>query len=248
MFVRELLRRWPSLLFMLLTPAAYFVVIYLASDPAVTARAEIFSGSGYEALVVNDRTYKSLYLAVLGISITSAFAAMTTITNRGAVIRRLRLVGYPAGRLLLARLAVLLLIMVASTALFTVVLASLVSVRHLGLVALALLQVAVIGVALGTALGLVLNREFEASMIIIAVCGIQMALGRSGSSAEDYLLFWPPVEAMKTAAFTGSADVWRHLAQGAGYALALFGLSFALWNRRMRVWSRGPAVAPGLDA
>jgi ABC-2 type transport system ATP-binding protein len=236
MFLRELRRRWPSMLFMVLMPAAYFVAMYSTSSATEVGQVNVFTGIDYELLQVNDRTYKSMYLAVLGISVTSAFAAMTTIANRGAVIRRLRLAGYPARRLLIARFAVLLLIMAVSTAVFAVVLATLVSVNNLPLVALALLEVAVVGIGLGTLLGLLLIREFEASMIIIAICGIQMALGRSGSDAERYLPFSPSVEAMKTAAFTDSGEIWRFMAQGLGYALVLIVLSLAMWSWRMRVW------------
>ena len=236
LFLRELGRRWPSLLFMVWLPASYFVAMYLTSSPTEIGSASVFTGSGHELLEVNDRTFKSMYLAVLGISVTSAFAAMTTVVNRGAIVRRLLLAGYPAGRLLIARFAVLLLIMAGSTAVFAVVLAALVSLPNLALVSLALLEIAVIGIGLGTLLGLSLNREFEASMVIIAICGMQMAFGRSGSSAEQYLPFWPSVEAMKTAAFSDSGEIWRYMAQGLGYAVVLLGLSLALWSWRMRVF------------
>ncbi len=107
--------------------------------------------------------------------------------------------------------------------------------------ALALLEVGVLGIALGTLLGLVASREFEASMLIVAVCGIQMALGRSGSDAERYLLFWPPVEAMRTAGFSASPEVWRFLALGAGHAMALLAAGYAVWWWRTRVWGDSPA-------
>lgn len=244
LFLRELARRWPSLAFMVLMPAAYFVVMYATSGSGEIGRADVFTGGGHELLLVDDRTHKSLYLAVLGISVTSAFAAMSTIAGRGAIIRRLRLAGYSAATLLVARLAVLVAIMLLSTAVFALALTALVSVEDVALVALALLQVALVGIALGTLLGLLLAREFEASMILIAICGLQMALGRSGSDAERFLPFWPSVEAMKTAAFTDTGAVWGALAQGLGTALALLAAAAAIFAWRMRVWPPRRLAAP----
>lgn len=234
--LRELRRRWLTVAFMVLMPTAYFVVMFVTHDGAVTSRAAVFTGAVREVVTVVDRDFQAVYLSTLGISITAAFAALTTIKDRAPIMRRLRLAGYGAGQLLTARLAVLALITVVSTAVFVAILVPLVPLRQVGLVAGALLLVGLLGVGLGTVLGLVLDREFEASMIIIAICGLQMALGRSGSDVERYLLFWPPVEALKTAGFTDSANVGRFLLQGLGYAAVLFAASYAIWVWRTRVW------------
>ncbi len=106
------------------------------------------------------------------------------------------------------------------------------------LTALALLLIGLIGVALGTLVGLLIPREFEAAMVIIAFAGIQMALGRGGAEAEKYLVYWPAVEALKTAVFTDVTNVYRYLGQGALYAVVLFGLAYLVWTYRTRIFRR----------
>ena len=186
-----------------------------------------------------------MYLATLGISVTSAFAALMMIKGSTAAMRRLRLVGYSAAQLLLARLLVLLLMTIVSTAFFALIILALLSLQHLPLVALGMFQVGLIGVALGTLLGLALNREFEASLIITAICGIQVALGRSGSEAEKYLPFHPPIEVIKTAGFTESTNVCAFVLLGFGYAVIMLVAAYAIWLMRTRVWSH---TAPGVPA
>ena len=56
-------------------------------------------------------------------------------------------------------------------------------VRWTALVVASPLLIGVLGTGLGTLVGLLLWREFESAMIIIAIAGIQMALGRGGSYA-----------------------------------------------------------------
>jgi len=236
MFVRELTRRWPTVLFMIFMPASYFLVSYLTNDPDATVPVAIFNGDGYEPVTVLDRDFKALYLAVLGISITSSFAALTTVRGNTPVMRRLRLVGFRANQLLSARLSVLAIITVLSTVVFLAIFLPLVQVRAAVWTMLALLLVGLIGVGLGTLVGLVLQREFEAAMIIIAIAGIQMALGRGGAAAEKYLIYWPAVEALKTSAFSPAPAVGVHLALGALYAAVLFAASFAVWSWRTRVY------------
>jgi hypothetical protein len=238
MFVRELTRRWPSVLFMVFMPASYFLVSYFTNDADDVVPVDVFTGDGYQALHVFDRDFKALYLAVLGISVTSSFAALTTVRASTETMRRLRLVGYRSGQLLSARLSVLGVITALSTGAFLGIFLPLVDVRQTALVVVSLLLIGLLGTGLGTLVGLLLRREFEAAMIIIAVAGIQMALGRGGSSAERYLVYWPAVEALKTAVFSPTIEVGRHLGQAGLYVVALFALSYLVWSYRTRIWRR----------
>jgi hypothetical protein len=238
MFVRELARRWPSVLFMIFMPASYFLVSYLTNDPDDVVPVDVFTGNGHQALQVLDRDFKALYLAVLGISVTSSFAALTTVRASTEVTRRLRLVGYRASQLLSARLLVLGVITVLSTGAFLAIFLPLVDVRWIALVVVSLLLIGLVGTGLGTLVGLLLGREFEAAMIIIAIAGIEMALGRGGAAAEQYLPYWPAVEALKTAAFSPTAEVARHLGQAGLYVAVLFALSYVVWSYRTRIWRR----------
>jgi hypothetical protein len=238
MFVRELARRWPTVLFMIFMPASYFLVSYVTNDPHDVVPVRIFTSEGYQTLPVLDRDFKALYLAVLGISVTSSFAALTTVRGSAEMTRRLRLVGFRSSQLLSARLFVLGAITVLSTAVFLAIFLPLVEVRWVALVTAALVLVGLLGVGVGTLVGLLLQREFEAAMIIIAVAGIQMALGRGGADAEKYLVYWPAVEALKTATFGPTAEVGRHLGQSALYVVVLFALSYLVWSLRTRIWLR----------
>ncbi|MFC6084035.1 hypothetical protein [Sphaerisporangium aureirubrum] len=238
MSVLELLRRWPSMLFMIFMPASYFLVSYLTSDAVTVVPAKVYDGAAQTVAQVLDRDFKALYLAVLGISVTASFAAMTVVRPGMTALRRLRLVGYRAHHLLSARLYVLLIITAVSTAVFMVIFVPLVTLRSVALAGAALLLVGLVGVALGTLVGLLVPREFEASMLLVAAAGVQMALGRAGADAERFLPYWPGIEALKSAAFVPGADVTRFLGLGALYALVLFGLSHIVWNRRTRLWRR----------
>ena len=111
----------------------------------------------------------------------------------------------------------------------------LVNVASPALAVLALALVGLTGIALGTFVGLVVPREFEAAMILIALAGMQMALGRGGSDAERYLPYWPSLDALQRATFTGEAVAGPALV-ALGYVAALLAAGMALWSWRTRVW------------
>lgn len=236
MFLRELMRRWPTVLFMVLMPASYFVLSYVTSDGETMVPLAVPTGDGEVTTTVLDRDVKALYLAVLGISVTSSFAALGTVQGSTEIMRRLRIVGMSALQLLAARTAVLGLIMVVSCAVFLAIFVPVVSVESFPVTVLALLLVSCVGVALGTVIGLLLPREFEAAMVLVAVAGIQMALGRGESSAERFLPYWPGVEALKSAVFNPGPQALSHLGLGAAYAVALLVLAAVIWNIRTRIW------------
>ena len=73
-------------------------------------------------------------------------------------------------------------------------------------------------------------------MLIIAIAGIQMALGRGGSGAERFLVYWPAVESLKTAAFAPVSGAGPHLGLAVFYVADLFMLSAALWSLRTRIY------------
>lgn len=232
----ELLRRWPTLVFMLVMPLAYFLISFVTSDPAQQV-------PGPQGTLVADRDVKAVYLAVLGIGITASFGALTVVRPKGSAIRRLRLMGYSAWQLLTARLVTLGLACLSATALFLTAFIPLVNPRNApGAVAAALL-VALIGIALGTVVGLLVPREFEASMTLVAFAGMQMALGRGGSDVQRFLPYWPGVDALERATFVG-APTASSLLLGAGYVLVGLAAGLGLWALRTRITRRssGPGV------
>lgn len=228
----ELLRRWPSLIFMVLMPLGYFLATWFASDAETVVPLPVGEGAVVDVL---DRDAKSVYLAVLGIGVTASFAAMTLVRPGGTALRRLRLIGYAAWHLLVARLVVLVLISALSTAVFCAFFLPLVSVAAPMAAVLALALVGLTGISLGATVGLLVPREFEAAMILIAFAGMQMALGRGGSSAEQYLPYWPSLDALQRATFVGG-DIAGPALQALAYIAALLLLSLGLWSWRTRVW------------
>ena len=235
MFLRELVRRWPTLVFMIFMPLSYFVVSYLTSDG--TTRVPVDLAGADTGSTVLDRDFKALYLAVLGVSVTSSFAALSSVLESPAAMRRLRLAGFGSGQLLTARVLVLGIITVVSTAVFVAVFAPLVHLASLPQAAASLLLVGLLGVSLGTVVGLLLPRLFEAAMVLIALAGIQMALGRGGSDAERFLPYWPTVEALKRAV-AGPADAGGYLLLAVGYIVVSLVVAGALFQRRTRVFQR----------
>ena len=235
MFLRELVRRWPTLVFMIFMPLSYFVVSYLTSDG--TTRVPVDLAGADTGSTVLDRDFKALYLAVLGVSVTSSFAALSSVLESPAAMRRLRLAGFGSGQLLAARVLVLGIITVVSTAVFVAVFAPLVHLVSLPQAAASLLLVGLLGVSLGTVVGLLLPRLFEAAMVLIALAGIQMALGRGGSDAERFLPYWPTVEALKRAV-AGPADTGGYLLLAVGYIAVSLVVAGALFQRRTRVFQR----------
>lgn len=235
MFMTELLRRWPTLLFMILMPASYFLISFTTSDGTTTVPLAVATTGGDEVRTVLDRDVKALYLAVLGISVTSSFAALHSVQNSQQAMRRLRMCGMSPGSLLLARSAVLGVVMAAACAVFMALFAPLVDTGSLALTLVALLIVSAIGVGLGTVIGLLLPREFEAAMLLVAIAGIQMALGRGDSDAERFLPYWPGVDALKSSVFAPDPSVLPSLALGTAYAMVLFLAAAAIWTVRTNV-------------
>ena len=185
-----------------------------------------------------DRDLKSVYLAVLGIGVTASFGALTVVRPKGAAIRRLRLMGFSAAQLLAARVLTLAAVSALAALVFVGAFIPLVQPVHAVGAASAALLVALIGVALGTVVGLLVPREFEASMTLVAFAGMQMALGRGGSDVQRYLPYWPGVDALEQATFIGAPPAGS-LLLGAGYVLLGLAAGLGLWHLRTRVWRPG---------
>ncbi|MFC4463815.1 hypothetical protein ACFPH6_04390 [Streptomyces xiangluensis] len=241
LFLRELLRRWPSTLFMVAMPGGYFLTVYLLGGDGTVPVALHVDGDA-DTVQVLDRDAKSVYNAVLGAGVSSAFAALVTIRGSASAMRRLRLMGYRAWELLAARLVVLLVITVLAAGLFALLLLPLIQVRHPLSLFAAMTEIGVLGIALGSLFGTLPMREFEATMAIVALCGLQLAIGRSedGADAERYLLFTPGVDAVKVSAFSDPAPIAAALGQGLGYAAVLLVLACLVWSRRTRIHSTHP--------
>jgi hypothetical protein len=157
------------------------------------------------------------------------------------VDQRLALSGFRAGELIMGRLlfieAVALPVVGGTAALMAVVS----SPARPWILGLAVAMVALIAVPFGLAIGTLVPRELEATLILIGVVGIQLSL--SGSAAVARLLpFWAPRRLIDVA-LGETSSVWRMVLVGVAYAAALFAASLILMARQVAVRRHPPIGA-----
>ena len=107
---------------------------------------------------------------------------------------------------------------------------------------LAVELVAVVAVPFGLAVGALLPRELEATLVLIGVVGIQLSLGVSGGLAK-VLPFYGPMRLLD-ASLGGDYPIGAAVIASLSYAAALLGLSVVVLGRRIRV-RRGLPLAGG---
>lgn len=237
----EFAHRWPSLLVMTLGPLAYFLVSYLTGESGHLLPLALDGEP--QPLLVDDLSVKAVYLAGLAIGIAASFAAMTVVRPESTALRRLLVIGYRPWQLLAARLVVLVAVCVVTVAGIAVAFLVLVDVADPGAALVALFGVGATGLAIGSVFGLILPREFEASMGLIAVAGMQMSLGRSGSDVEQWLPYWPGVDLLQRATFLGHG-YGPSAALAVGYVTLGFVIALAAWWGRFRLRGRNGRKGP----
>jgi hypothetical protein len=137
--------------------------------------------------------------------------------------------------LLVARVALLLLVMVLASLIFSVLMVPLVEPNNITLVLLGMFLVGFAGICLGTLIGVTFNRELEASLTIIAFVGCEVALGMQSSDLARYLPFYYPIEIVKTGAFTDSVNVLPFIGLAFLYSLVNLAISFVVWSCKIQI-------------
>ena len=84
---------------------------------------------------------------------------------------------------------------------------------------------------LGLALGDLLPRELEATLVLIGFVGIQLT-ARSDTGISWFLPFHAAGELLD-ASVGAPASIWPRLAISAGYGAALLGVAWLAWMRQM---------------
>jgi len=226
----EMKRRSVTFLLMLALPLIFFVAMYYTSE---TATIPISINRLNTKLMVEDRLFTSLFMAALGIGATAAFGAMTSVINAQKRDQRLLLCGFTALELTLSRIILLTSIMCIATLIFTGVTIVLFSVQDLFEVIGGMFLVGFLGIAFGNFLGTVTSRELEASLGIIAVVGIEIAMGIRSAAVEKYLPWHFPLEIIKIGAFAESMFAGKEIILALLYGIGLFLVGFLIWRIRV---------------
>jgi hypothetical protein len=188
-----------------------------------------------------DHTGQAVRFLLLGLAFTISTAALFASCALRSLEPRLRLSGYRAAELSIGRLAALLVV------------GLLVSLPYLGVVAVdqhpdrlyaiaaAMVLNVVIAAPLGMFLGVVVPRELEGALLLMALVGAQMITDPVSSTAK-VLPFWSVRELATYAVDHTSATYLSHgLLHGAGCAVALFTAASLCTAARLR--TRGSSAA-----
>lgn len=198
-------RRW-TLLLLALLPLAFYGSLYRHSTHAITVSgtASAFSAGG---------------------------AAIFSMLPAGPADRRLVLAGYRPALLVFGRLAVLELTSLLVSLVASAVMIAGTGPAHPGEVFAGVILVGAVAVPLGLALGAVVNRELEATLVLIAIVGIELT-ARSDTVISKLLPFHAAGELLD-AAVGAPVSVWPRLAASAAWGAALLGVAWLAWLRRM---------------
>jgi hypothetical protein len=207
---RILARRRTALLVLGLLPLAFYGALYRHNPHAIRVGgvASAFSTGG---------------------------AGIFSMLPARTVDQRLVLAGYRPSVLVLGRLLILEAISLVISAVVSIVMIIGTSPRHPADVLAGVVLVGVVAAPLGLALGALLPRELEATLVLIGVVGIQLT-ARSDTVISRLLPFHAPGQLLD-ASTGGQVAFWPRLAVTAGYAVALLAIAWLAWLRR--------AAAPG---
>lgn len=185
----------------------------------------------------------------IGVSWAVAAAAMFGVLGWRRVDPRLALLGVTARQGLTGRLVLLAALAVALVALF----APQILTRSSALIAepatmlLALGLMAVVSVPLGLAIGALVPREMEATLVLIGVVGVEMSVP-PGTAGAWLLPLWGPLELIGAAA-SGSDATGTGTAHALAATSVLLAVAAWAWHRRVRLAGEpagpaGPACSP----
>jgi hypothetical protein len=219
-----LVRRRTTLAVLAALPLAFYGALYQHSDHAITVGgvASAFSVAG---------------------------AGIFSMVPARAADQRLVLALYGPASLILGRLLVLETVSLAMSALTSAVMIAGTGPTRPADVLIGVILVGGIAAPLGLALGALLSRELEATLVLIGVVGIQLTT-ESDTNFSRVLPFGAPGQLLD--ASTGAvAAIWPRVAAGLAYAAVLLAIAWLAWLRRTtprgRVAQLGrsaPAVQP----
>jgi hypothetical protein len=211
MQARDLLRRRAVMILFVLLPAAFYYSVPANQD-------------------------FSLLAGSMGVSWAVAAAGLFSILGWRRADPRLTLAGAPAYQGLLGRMVLLQALGFGLVALFTplILWRSAALLDDPALMALALVLMAVVSVPLGLAIGAVVPRELEGTLVLIGVAGVGISVPPDTAVAQ-VLPMWGPLDIMQIAAGSKDASLSGGLAHTLASAALLLAVAYWFWRRRTRI-------------
>jgi hypothetical protein len=211
MQARDLLRRRAVMALFVLLPAAFYYSVPANEDWSVVA------GS-------------------MGVSWAVAAAGLFGILGWRRADPRLALAGATPTQGLLGRVLLLQALALGLVALFApqILWRSSALLDAPATMALALVLMAVVSVPLGLAIGALVPRELEGTLVLIGVVGIGTSVPPDSGVAKA-LPLWGPLDLMQISAGWSDASVSRGIAHTVVSTAVLFAVAYWSWRRRVRI-------------
>ena len=211
MQARDLLRRRAVMALFVLLPAAFYYSVPASEDYGLIA------GS-------------------IGVSWAVAAAGLFGILGWRRADPRLALAGAPVLQGLLGRLLLLAALGLGLVALFApqILWRSSALISDPALMLLALVLMSIVSVPLGLAIGALVPRELEGTLVLIGVVGVGMSVPPDSGVAQT-LPLWGPLEVLQVAAGWSTGPTGRGVAHAAVSSLVLLVLAYVSWRRRVRI-------------
>lgn len=208
MQARDLLRRRAVMGLFVLLPAAFYYSVPATED-------------------------YSLVAGLIGVSWAVAAAGMFGVLGWRRADPRLTLAGAPARQGFLGRLLLLTVLAVGLLLLFVPQLLwrSSPLLEQPATLVLALVLMAIVSVPLGLAIGAVVPRELEGTLVLIGIVGVAMSVPPDSGVAQ-VLPLWGPLEVTQVAAGWTDGPVTGGVLHTLGSAAVLLAIAYVFWRRR----------------
>jgi hypothetical protein len=174
----------------------------------------------------------------VGLAFAVSGATLFSVLSSTEVDQRLVLTGYQPRELLLGRLAFLGPLGLLLAGGFTLLMTTVSHPQRPWLTLVGVAAVALVSIPFGLAIGVMVPRELEGTLVLIGVVGLQLAAGPHAFVAR-FLPFHGPQEVI-TSSLTASGPVLAPLRLTVAYGIALFLLARILVTRRIAVAPPGP--------
>ena len=227
----EIIRRGPTLLLLVGLPLVFFLVMYYTAS-SYPMPLEVLTIEGERQVMVDHRDFVALLLAVMGMGWGIAATALFSVVGRTDGDRRLILCGYRATELMIARLAVLVTIVMVLSLAFMIPVVVLLEPNFPSLVWLSIILAGFVAVGAGLAIGTLVPRQLEATIGVIAVFGLEMAMAAGQATVERYLPLHFANELLKSGAFADSPQAILPTVLSLGYGATLFVVASLMWSIR----------------
>jgi hypothetical protein len=203
---RDLLRRRLALALVVAVPLAFYLVTF------------------------HDTAFNSIFIGGVGMAFAIAAFSLFATLAASRTDPRLVLAGYRPVDLLLGRLILLEALAVALVVLFGIVFYVGSDPYRPGRVVVALLLNTIVAVPLALAVGAILPRELEATLVIIGIIGVQ-EVTHPGAVLAPVIPFYGPARLFENA----GASLGISLVHTLLYSAALLLFAVFVWRRRLGV-------------